>query len=119
MAAALVGADMIPVAHVEAGLRADRTMPEEINRLVTGSRVRPVFTPSGRQRAPPARCAAGVFLVGNIAIDTLFQHLPMASGPCNRVAVTEKRCRAHVAPAVQRGPAGAFRGILDSVGDCS
>jgi UDP-N-acetylglucosamine 2-epimerase (non-hydrolysing) len=37
----------IPVAHVEGGLRPfDRTMPEEINRLLTGQITRLLFTPS-------------------------------------------------------------------------
>ena len=49
LAAALVCAKMLnPVGHVEAGLRSfDRTMPEEINRLLTDQIANLLFTPSG------------------------------------------------------------------------
>lgn len=72
----------IPVAHVEAGLRSfDRTMPEEINRLVTDavSDVLLVSEPSGmtnlaREGIPAAR----VHYVGNVMIDSLVHLLPTA-----------------------------------------
>ena len=65
----------VPVAHVEAGLRSfDRTMPEEINRLLTDAISQWLFVsePSGvanlrREGVPDDR----VFLVGNVMIDTL------------------------------------------------
>ena len=48
VAAALVCAKLlVPVAHVEAGLRSfDRTMPEEVNRVVTDRLSDLLFTPS-------------------------------------------------------------------------
>lgn len=84
MAAAIVAAKLlIPIAHVEAGLRSrDRAMPEEINRIVTDRLADLLLTPSrdGDQNllaegVPPAR----IRFVGNIMIDTLQRHLPMAS----------------------------------------
>jgi UDP-N-acetylglucosamine 2-epimerase (non-hydrolysing) len=84
MAATLVAAKMeIPVAHVEAGLRSfDRSMPEEINRIVTDRLARLLLTPS--QDADENLLAEGVpadriRLVGNVMIDTLFKHLPLAT----------------------------------------
>jgi UDP-N-acetylglucosamine 2-epimerase (non-hydrolysing) len=70
---------VIPVAHVEAGLRSfDRTMPEEINRIVTDALSTLCFTTeqSGndnlrREGVPEER----IFLVGNTMIDTLLKHV--------------------------------------------
>jgi UDP-N-acetylglucosamine 2-epimerase (non-hydrolysing) len=83
LAASLVAAKLvIPVAHVEAGLRSfDRTMPEEVNRMVTDRLADLLFTPSRdanenllAEGTPPER----IHLVGNVMIDTLRRHLPMA-----------------------------------------
>ncbi len=70
------------VAHVEAGLRSfDRTMPEEINRLVTDQLADLLFTPSRdgdenllREGIP----AEKIRFVGNVMIDTLVRLLPKA-----------------------------------------
>lgn len=78
-ACALVAAKLcIPVAHVEAGLRSfDRTMPEEINRVVTDHLSGLLFTSeeSGsrnlyREGIPADR----VHFVGNCMIDSLLGH---------------------------------------------
>jgi UDP-N-acetylglucosamine 2-epimerase (non-hydrolysing) len=65
----------IPVAHVEAGLRSfDRTMPEEINRVLTDAMSDYLFVsePSGvvnlrREGVSDEK----IFFVGNVMIDTL------------------------------------------------
>lgn len=84
MAAALVCAKLqIRVGHVEAGLRSrDRSMPEEINRLVTDQLADLLFTPSTdgnenllREGVP----ASKIHLVGNVMIDTLIRLLPEAT----------------------------------------
>jgi UDP-N-acetylglucosamine 2-epimerase (non-hydrolysing) len=96
MAASLVGAKLlIPIAHVEAGLRSnDRTMPEEINRIVTDRLSDVLLTPSPdanenlrAEGVPPEK----IHLVGNIMIDSLLRHLPAASldRVRDRVPVTE------------------------------
>ena len=81
VAAALVCAKLlVPVAHVEAGLRSfDRTMPEEINRILTDQISTFLFTPSPdgsenlvREGVDPKK----VMLVGNVMIDTLVRMLP-------------------------------------------
>jgi UDP-N-acetylglucosamine 2-epimerase (non-hydrolysing) len=80
VAAALVAAKLqIPVAHVEAGLRSfDRSMPEEINRLVTDRLSDLLFATSadavahlGNEGVHPER----IHLVGNPMIDTLLANL--------------------------------------------
>jgi UDP-N-acetylglucosamine 2-epimerase (non-hydrolysing) len=83
LAATLAAAKLlIPVAHVEAGLRSfDRTMPEEVNRLVTDVLARWLFTsePSGDENlAREGVPAEKVHFVGNIMIDTLRANLERA-----------------------------------------
>ncbi len=85
VAAALVCAKLgVRVGHVEAGLRCfDRTMPEEINRLVTDQLADLLFTPSEdgdcnlRKEGIPAE---KIFRVGNVMIDSLVKLLPSAQG---------------------------------------
>jgi UDP-N-acetylglucosamine 2-epimerase (non-hydrolysing) len=84
LAASVVAAKLlIPVAHVEAGLRSrDRTMPEEINRIVTDRLSDVLFTPSPDGNAnllAEGVPADRIHLVGNIMIDSLLRHLPMAT----------------------------------------
>jgi UDP-N-acetylglucosamine 2-epimerase (non-hydrolysing) len=72
----------IPVIHVEAGLRSfDRTMPEEINRVITDALADYLFVTEEdaianltREGRPRER----IFLVGNVMIDALCQFLPIA-----------------------------------------
>ena len=83
VAAALVCSKLgIRVAHVEAGLRSfDRSMPEEINRLVTDQLADILFTPSADGDDNLAREGVAeekVFLVGNVMIDTLVRFMPKA-----------------------------------------
>ena len=76
LAATLVAAKLhIPVAHVEAGLRSyDRTMPEEVNRVVTDALATQLFVTSP-EAVDHLRAEgigpSGVYLVGNPMIDTL------------------------------------------------
>lgn len=84
MAAALVAAKLlIPIAHLEAGLRSyDRRMPEEVNRLVTDCLADLLLTPSAdadRNLVAEGVDPSRIHLVGNIMIDTLMRHLPMAT----------------------------------------
>lgn len=82
LAAALTAAKLlIPVAHIEAGLRSfDRRMPEEINRILTDALARLLFTTCReaddnlrREGIPDER----IHFVGNVMIDTLLRCLPM------------------------------------------
>ena len=68
----------VKVAHVEAGLRSfDRTMPEELNRIVTDqlSDILFVTEKSGVENLEKEGVKAEkVFLVGNVMVDTLLAH---------------------------------------------
>jgi UDP-N-acetylglucosamine 2-epimerase (non-hydrolysing) len=83
MAAALAAAKLgIPVAHVEAGLRSfDRSMPEEINRVVTDALADYLFATEQdavENLLQEGRPREKIFLVGNVMIDALRHYLPLA-----------------------------------------
>ncbi|MDA2936707.1 UDP-N-acetylglucosamine 2-epimerase (non-hydrolyzing) [Acidobacteria bacterium AH-259-A15] len=83
VAAALVCSKLgVPVGHIEAGLRSfDRTMPEEINRLLTDQVADLLFTPSedGNENLEREGVSSEkVHFVGNAMIDTLKRLLPLA-----------------------------------------
>jgi len=93
-AAAMVAKKLgIDVVHAEAGLRSfDRSMPEEINRIVTDS-ITDIFLvteESGRTNLLREGIAASrIHLVGNLMIDSLQQHLARArkSGIADKLGV--------------------------------
>lgn len=97
LAAALVGAKlMVPMAHVEAGMRSfDRAMPEEINRVVA-DRLSGLLLCSTQTAVANLR-AAGIGerarLVGDVMADVVFEFGPIA----------ERRSRALDRFGLQRG----------------
>jgi UDP-N-acetylglucosamine 2-epimerase (non-hydrolysing) len=81
LAGALAGAKLgVPIAHLEAGLRSfDRTMPEEINRVLTDQVSTWCFTHSPEAEGNLTREGIGperVHFVGNTMIDTLVRMRP-------------------------------------------
>ena len=98
LAAALVAAKAgVRVAHVEAGLRSsDRTMPEEINRVLTDQIADVLFTTeeSGNENlAREGIPAEKIHFVGNVMIDSLLRSLPLAerSKILDRLSLSAKR----------------------------
>lgn len=97
IACALVCAKLgVKVAHVEAGLRSyDRTMPEEINRILTDSISDLLLTPSpdGNENLKKEGIAdEKVKLVGNVMIDSLLRNLKITekSNVREDLGLTEK-----------------------------
>jgi UDP-N-acetylglucosamine 2-epimerase (non-hydrolysing) len=119
VAAALVCAKLrMRVGHVEAGLRSfDRTMPEEINRLVTDQLADLLLTPSEdgdvnlqREGVAPGK----IHRVGNVMIDSLCRLLPAAcqnenSGLPERYALVTLHRPSNV------DESGVLKGILSSL----
>jgi UDP-N-acetylglucosamine 2-epimerase len=82
LAGALAAAKLnIPVAHVEAGFRSyNRSMPEEVNRVVTDHVSRYLFCPTQNSVECLKRegIIDGVHLVGDLMYDSLLMALPQA-----------------------------------------
>lgn len=100
IAAALVAKKMaIRVIHIEAGLRSfDRTMPEEINRILTDSISDLLFITEKsaeqnllREGIPNER----ILFVGNVMVDTLLKHRKRAesSDILERMGIVDTRSR--------------------------
>lgn len=123
LAGALVCAKLgVKVAHVEAGLRSrDRSMPEEINRLLTDQISDLLFTPSKdahdnllAEGIPPER----IRFVGNIMIDSLLSNLERARSSMAR-AQLDLEGRTYAVLTLHRpsnvDEAAAFGRILDAI----
>lgn len=93
----------IPVAHVEAGLRSfRRTMPEEINRVMTDHVSSLLFVPAQSAADQLARegITVGVHVVGDIMLDALNMFRPKASAEIlDRIGVERGR---YIAATVHR-----------------
>jgi UDP-N-acetylglucosamine 2-epimerase (non-hydrolysing) len=72
----------IPVGHVEAGLRSfDKSMPEEINRIVSDHISDLLFAPTEIAKRNLIREGIAedkIFLTGNTIVDAVYQNLPLA-----------------------------------------
>jgi UDP-N-acetylglucosamine 2-epimerase len=87
LAAAKVG---VPVAHVEAGLRSfDRTMPEELNRMIVDRVSELLFCPSDPAVQNLARegMTDGVHVVGDVMLDANLRLAPLARKRSGALAV--------------------------------
>ncbi|AFK23082.1 UDP-N-acetylglucosamine 2-epimerase [Pyrococcus sp. ST04] len=72
---------LIPVAHVEAGLRSfDRTMPEEINRILADHASEVLFAPTleAKNNLEKEGIREGVYVVGNTIVDAVLQNSEIA-----------------------------------------
>ncbi|GHT82235.1 UDP-N-acetylglucosamine 2-epimerase (non-hydrolyzing) [Betaproteobacteria bacterium] len=132
LACALVAAKrQIPVIHVEAGLRSnDRTMPEEINRILTDQLADVLYTTEREAAANLLRegiAQERIEFVGNVMIDSLRANLARAVPAATSVAA------AGLDPARIAGAYGVvtlhrpsnvdhpetLRGILDALAEIS
>jgi UDP-N-acetylglucosamine 2-epimerase (non-hydrolysing) len=123
LAGSLVAAKaLIPLAHVEAGLRSrDRTMPEEINRMVTDRLADILLTPSRdadenlRQEGVDQ---SRIYFVGNVMIDSLLAFKPKAEElpTVKKMGLTPKQyavCTLHRPSNVDQ--VGTLSGLLDAL----
>ncbi|ASJ16376.1 UDP-N-acetyl glucosamine 2-epimerase [Thermococcus chitonophagus] len=72
---------LIPVAHVEAGLRShDRTMPEEINRILADHASEVLFAPTleAKENLEREGIRRNVYVVGNTIVDAVLQNSEIA-----------------------------------------
>ncbi|GAB2860713.1 UDP-N-acetylglucosamine 2-epimerase (non-hydrolyzing) [Pseudoduganella ginsengisoli] len=117
-----------PVIHVEAGLRSfDRTMPEEINRVLTDQIAALLFTTEPAAQGHLLRegiAAERIHYVGNVMIDTLLGNLPNAA-PAEQTVAAAGRPGFTSAPdgyavvtlhrPANVDDAAVLRGLLDTV----
>jgi UDP-GlcNAc3NAcA epimerase len=95
----------IPLAHIESGARSfDRTMPEEINRVVVDHIADLLFciAPSGVENLANEGIRQNVHYVGDVMCDALLQHQPLARAQSDILARHGLRSRQYVLATVHR-----------------
>ena len=108
----------VRVGHVEAGLRSfDRSMPEEVNRLVTDQLADLLFTPSedgDKNLAHEGIAPEKIFLVGNVMIDSLVRLLP-AARETSRRELPERYALVTLHRPANVDDSARLKGILESL----
>lgn len=95
----------IPVAHVEAGLRSyNRTMPEEINRVLTDQVSARLFCPTDTAVRNLAResITQGVYQVGDVMYDVILQFAPLARARSQALSRLDLRPGAYILLTIHR-----------------
>lgn len=95
LAGALVASKLgIKLAHIEAGLRSfDRTMPEEINRVIVDHLADYLFAPTNIQKKLLLKEGIDekkIFVVGNTIVDATFQNLEIAEDKVKKIDFFDK-----------------------------
>lgn len=123
LAGALVAAKLcIPVFHVEAGLRSfDRSMPEEVNRVVSDHLSSVLFCPSDHARDQLARegISNQVHVVGDVMLDAMDAFRPASRALAEQTVRWGKLGRARALLTIHR-PAntdtpGVLQALLDAL----
>lgn len=127
LAGALSAAKMnIPVAHVEAGLRSyDRTMPEEINRVLTDHISTLLFCPTDASKHNLRRegITEGVHVVGDVMVDALEESRKAAENHSKILRELGLKPKEYQFMTIHR-PSNVdidkhLEGIIDAVGACN
>ncbi|MDO8568204.1 MAG: UDP-N-acetylglucosamine 2-epimerase (non-hydrolyzing) [Dehalococcoidales bacterium] len=107
LAGALAAAKLnIKVGHVEAGLRSyDRTMPEEINRVIADHCSEYLFAPT--ERAKDILAGEGIsedkiFVTGNTIVDAVYQGREIAKDGANSLATLELKSKKYFLATLHR-----------------
>lgn len=129
VACAMVAAyNKIPIIHIEAGLRSfDRSMPEEINRVLTDQISDLLFTTEAsawenlRREGIPAN---KIHFVGNVMVDSLLHFLPTAERKVDEIFDRLKLKRKEYALLTLHRPSNVddletFKSILEAIAELS
>ena len=125
VAGALAAAKLhLPVAHVEAGLRSfDRSMPEEINRVLTDHLADVLFCPTETARSNLSHegIAQSVFNFGDVMYDAVVQSLDVLRSPSGLLSSLDVEPGSYLLVTVHR-PANTdhdenLLSILDALGE--
>lgn len=108
----------VPVAHVEAGMRSfDKTMPEEVNRVLTDhvSTLLLCPTETAVRNLADEGLRAGVHLVGDVMYDALLRFLPLARDRAPALEHLALESGRYVLATVHRAANTDDEGRLDSI----
>jgi len=125
LAGTLAGAKLhLKLGHVEAGLRSyDRTMPEEINRIIADHSSDYLFAPTESTKTNLLKegiHSKKIFVTGNTIVDALYQNLKIANKKTNSISNLQLEPRGYFLATVHRqenvdNPV-RFAGILEGLG---